>query len=558
MTAPASGLDREETSDETRDLLAALCAFDRYQASPGLAAAADILAGRVSALGFPVSVDRRRVDGRRSWWTFESPQPWAPARARLVCPGVVALDETTPCLVAVHSRATPPGRDHVVVVRLDEAGAPPPPGALVLVPAKSFRIDALLAASVERFATDAAARQAPDGAPLRGRIELPKHAPLTGFSLTRAEFAALQGTAGRMLEASLALDESADMPVVSWSLPGDRPGEVLLMAHLCHQMPGANDNASGVAGLVLASRFLRDRLAHVPPARRRTIRFLSGPEFTGPAAHLHGDGETPRAPPHAVIDLDMIGQAASAGGRFGLERAPTADGFALEALVATALDAAPELAGWRLFPFHGYSDNAIFAAGPFAAPTVQLCHDRDAYNHTDGDAPERLDLAVLHAAAGAAARAAAWAAAPDLREESSAHAAVRRHRRRCARRVEAVAGRAARAGAEDWAQAYRAAATARLVDGGERRERTPRIRLSGPLDLRGILAALPPADAAEIAAARARDKATLARLTNGVVALWEGVEPAEATRAASFALEQPFDAGTTALVERVLHAISRL
>jgi hypothetical protein len=554
VTAPASGLDREET----RDLLAALCAFDRYQASPGLASAAEILAGRVSALGFPVSIDRRRVDGRRSWWTFESPQPWAPTRARLVCPGVVALDETRPCLVAVHSRATPPGRDRAIVVRLDEAGAPPARDALVLVPADRFRIDALVAAGVERFATDAAARQAPDGAPLRGRVELPKHGPLTGFSLTRAEFADLWNAAGRMAEASLALDERADMPVVSWTLPGERPGEVLLMAHLCHQQPGANDNASGVAGLVLASRLLRDLLADVPPARRRTVRFLSGPEFTGPAADLHGDGGSPRAPPHAVMNLDMIGRAASAGGRFGLERAPTAGGFALEALVAAALDAAPALAGWRLFPFHGYSDNAIFAAGPFAAPTVQLCHDRDAYNHTDGDGPERLDLAVLHAAAGAAARAAAWAAAPDVWGENSAHAAVRRHRRRCARRVAAVARRAARAGADAWARAYRDAAMARLADDAGRRERPPRVRLDGPLDLRGLLAALPPADAAEVAAARGRDKATLARLTNGVVALWEGAPPAEATRAASFALEQPFDAGTTALVERVLGAISRL
>jgi Domain of unknown function (DUF2172). len=38
-----------------------------------------------------------------------------------------------------------------------------------------------------------------------------------------------------------------EMHVVTGLIPGRRPqdGEVLIIAHLCHPKPGANDNASG-------------------------------------------------------------------------------------------------------------------------------------------------------------------------------------------------------------------------------------------------------------------------------------------------------------------------
>lgn len=551
MTEATKGLDFVAT----RNLIAALCACDRYQASPGLSLAAEILASHVAGLGFEARTDRRRVDGVRRWWSFESPQPWAPERARLTCPGVVALDETRPCLVAVHSAATAPREDRVVVTRFGEESEISARDALALVPGARFREADLVAAGVRRFATDVAARVASDGTPLRGRIELSKHSALTGFSLTKDELDRLWSASGRTAEAALTLSDSAEMSMVSWAIRGELPGEMLLMAHLCHQQPGANDNVSGVAGLVYASCMLRAMLATIPPAKRRTIRFLAAPEFTGPAADLHGEGEAGRDPPHSVVNLDMIANGAASGGRFCLEMAPSAEGFALEAIVAAALDAVPELAGWRLLPFHGYSDNAIFAAGPFAAPTVQLCHDFDRHNHTDGDTPAQLDLATLRSVSTAASLAAAWHAAPESWGADFALRAERLHRRRLSLRIEAVARRAAGSGEADWALGYREAMHARMTGRRPRRSIDGGFRLDGPLDLRGLLRALPTAEAAEVEAARWRDKATLARLANGIVALAEGAGPKEATRRASYALEEPFQPSTEALVEHTLATI---
>jgi len=65
--------------------------------------------------------------------------------------------------------------------------------------------------------------------------------------------------------------------------------EVLVVAHLCHPQPSANDNASGAAAALEAARVLQTLIAggHLPPPRR-SIRFLWLPEFTGSQAYLAG------------------------------------------------------------------------------------------------------------------------------------------------------------------------------------------------------------------------------------------------------------------------------
>src|SRR4029077_16171693 len=80
--------------------------------------------------------------------------------------------------------------------------------------------------------------------------------------------------------------------LVTTTIPGTLPGEVLVTGHLCHPQPGANDNASGAAavletGRILASLAARGELG----GSWRTVRFLWMPEFTGTYAWraLHPD-----------------------------------------------------------------------------------------------------------------------------------------------------------------------------------------------------------------------------------------------------------------------------
>src|SRR6185369_8001807 len=72
------------------------------------------------------------------------------------------------------------------------------------------------------------------------------------------------------------------IPLLSGRLPGASPQEALVISHLCHPRPSANDNASGAAANLEAARALavlisRGELA----APARSLRFLWVPELTG-------------------------------------------------------------------------------------------------------------------------------------------------------------------------------------------------------------------------------------------------------------------------------------
>ena len=78
--------------------------------------------------------------------------------------------------------------------------------------------------------------------------------------------------------------------------------EVMVIAHLCHPTPSANDNASGSGGILEMARALKkmvDKGLLEPP--KRTIRFLWVPEFSGTVpyiqAHLQRIRNTLHKPP---------------------------------------------------------------------------------------------------------------------------------------------------------------------------------------------------------------------------------------------------------------------
>src|SRR5439155_7336225 len=81
----------------------------------------------------------------------------------------------------------------------------------------------------------------------------------------------------------------ASFDVVSATIAGtdSAAGDIVLTAHLCHELAGANDNASGSAALLGVARALRAAVTDktLPPPRR-TIRFLWLPEISGSQAWL--------------------------------------------------------------------------------------------------------------------------------------------------------------------------------------------------------------------------------------------------------------------------------
>lgn len=401
-----------------------LSGHDRYQASAGINDAAGFVAQRADEVGLiDVAVHRYPADGRPQWWSFEAPMSWTPEcgvlsirPARSDVPGVALSYGDDPFALATYSAATAEGRLRAPLVAWPSSGLstgdPRLRGSVVALSASDYVRPGVLSAVESSgacgFVTAGPARGDHGGS--RGRIELPLRSALFAFGLTGAEFGRVELALRHgdlIAEVDIRLGPTADMPVVTADLPGSASGApIWLMAHLCHPGPGANDNASGVAGLLgVAELLVRHMETGLP---RRTIRFCWGPEFVGTAALLHRcSGKL--GIPAAVLNLDMIGEDQHrCASPFVLERSPdqlpslinpVAERIVGEVFAATGAHPGR----WQPSPFMGFSDHALFADPAIARPAVQFCHPADRFNHSAGDTLDKVSPVEMTRSVAAAA-----------------------------------------------------------------------------------------------------------------------------------------------------------
>lgn len=230
-----------------------------------------------------------------------------------------------------------------------------------------------------------------------------------GFSLSRRQEQELLSyfEAGQPVRMKADVDAmlfDGSMPVLEAKIIGqDFPNqEIIVMAHLDHYKPGANDNASGSAGLVEMARNITAMVERgdIPPLRR-TIRFLWVPEMHGTIAYLteHQDlGQKGIA----GLNLDMIGEDyALCQSSFNLTRAPySVPGYIndvvlnflpwLESRNFFAPRGSRHLFHQRVIPFSGGSDHVMFNDSAFSIPTPMFGHG-DVFHHTNQDTPDKCD-----------------------------------------------------------------------------------------------------------------------------------------------------------------------
>lgn len=576
-----------------------LVELDRYQASSGIAAAARrvVLAAEDAGL-IDIAIHTYPADGQHRFWSFVAPRAWTPIRARLSVAGGAAgaalhLDHAEqPFLLATYSAPTPPHGLHAPLLPVAEIAVVSPAGAVVLIDAEAWRDPALLPALRARgalgFISDGPCCVDDDGRAYSGRIELASTSDWFGFSVTHAQFEALCASAaqGAHAHVEIAIDREATMPVVTALLPALQPsehaGELWITSHLCHPRPGANDNGSGIVGLIGVAATLNALAASDPDwgRRRRPIRFLWAPEFVGTAAFYQARSEAlgAAAVPHAVLNLDMIGEdQPRCGSPFVVERAPLAVCALLTPmaeLVVERVFAATAVDGgrWRSVPFLGYSDHALFAGPHWGCPAVQFAHWPDRYNHSAADTLDKVSPLEMRRAIAAAA------VLLDLAADD--YAALRPHLPAligdwCARDLAA-----AEAGSiehpQDWRDGYlgsvreghralHALAAAPSVhprhDGDQAIDQqtarytarhagdgAARPLWQGPFNLRAMIGDLPDELRQRIEATVRHDKRTLAWLANMATSLDGHRDRAAVVAAASHAMRQPFDPDLASLL----------
>jgi hypothetical protein len=200
-------------------------------------------------------------------------------------------------------------------------------------------------------------------------------------------------------------------------IPGTTEDEVLVVSHLCHPKPSANDNATGPATAMEVARILQKLIDDGSLARpRRTIRFVFPPEMTGTYAFLAGRRHQEIERIKAALNVDMVGQKQEVTGSVLLcEYPPMAcpsfagDLLAL-VLAEVATEAAPGAAeaaplsgsGHRygLFrhavtAFSGGSDHYILADPTVGVPCPMIIQWPDRFYHTSADTSDKSDPEMM-------------------------------------------------------------------------------------------------------------------------------------------------------------------
>jgi hypothetical protein len=224
------------------------------------------------------------------------------------------------------------------------------------------------------------------------------------------------------------------LEVVSATIPGESSDEIVVVAHLCHPLPSANDNASGAAAALEAARTLQALVEKENVQLRRTVRFLWLPELTGSLAYLSGrEGDLDCMV--AGLNLDMVGEdQAQTGSVWLLERPPDAASSFAPELLAWLRDQMPGLEGmtgvaashtslgaYPLYrqaevPFSGGSDHLAFSDPTVGVPMPMLIQWPDRFYHTSADTPDRTDPQSLARAGTLATAYAGWLATAGVEQ----------------------------------------------------------------------------------------------------------------------------------------------
>ncbi|MFX0074640.1 MAG: DUF4910 domain-containing protein [Candidatus Hermodarchaeota archaeon] len=183
--------------------------------------------------------------------------------------------------------------------------------------------------------------------------------------------------------------------------------DIVVISHLCHPLPSANDNASGAAGLLELARVFKNLINNKiiePP--KRTIRFVWVPEFNGTVPWMKLHEERLRRT-LACINIDMIGEhPLKLGQPFEVNLAPRSTPSILNDIASMfvekiadhpkgiAINGTKNPMSYRIRSYEGGSDHFLFIDSYFGIPSLMLGHN-DPNWHSNVDTVEYTDSTEL-------------------------------------------------------------------------------------------------------------------------------------------------------------------
>ena len=418
-------VSRELSGAVAKQNVARIAAHHRIQGSPGFDDAVNEIKEALERWHIPCTVHTYPADGKTKTYSWAAPLGWSvrSGSLRQLSPkekSLVRFDEISQGVIA-HSRGGAAEAEVVDVGEgtcLEDYAGRDVADKYVMATGKPQEVAPLAvdhgAIGIILYPTPQRAGEWPDLVQYAGfwpQASQIEQTPL-GFSISRRQadslLAALREGPVRLAGSIDADLGPGNLRVLEARIPGHRPQarEILLISHLCHPTPSANDNASGSALLLEIARTLAQLTKEGKLTLDRSIRFLWVPEFYG---------TLPWAASHRqqienilfVLNLDMVGQSPERLGEpFRVSRAPGSTPSVLNAWFEPLLERIEDDPNtiaprgtrrpmqWQLDPPSGGSDHVVFSDPLFGVPAVMFGHG-DPLHHTHLDDVDMVDPTEL-------------------------------------------------------------------------------------------------------------------------------------------------------------------
>jgi aminopeptidase YwaD len=424
-----------------KDTVTELSRHHRVQASSGFSSAAHYIAARAKEYGLEqVAIERFRADGQKTYHTLKSTPGWEAASGELweTAPNRVKLADYEEMRVALADYS----QSADVSAALVDVGAGTSAkdyegkdvkGRIVLAggsvaSAHREACDVRGAAGVLSYQQNQVTAWSGD---YTDNVRWGHLSPYNAnnkfafmISLRRAREYQSRLARGEqvMLRAVVKAEiKPSNYEVVTAIIPGSESAgeEIVYSCHLCHQKPGANDNASGAAAILEVARTINTLIRRGEINRpRRTIRFLWPPEINGTLAYFAEHPEVVRRM-KAAVHCDMV------GGNYAITKSvlhvthtpasiPSAVNTVADVFAEYAINGALKAASGAGFedalvspegtkdsfvaditPYEMGSDHDVYQEGSFRIPTIYLRDWPDVFIHTNNDTAANIDPTKL-------------------------------------------------------------------------------------------------------------------------------------------------------------------
>ena len=379
------------------DVLKRITLYNRIQASPGLVeAVGDIERFIIDEAPDIVEVRSFKYTGKAGPEWLSLPAHWEVHDGWIEAAGKRYTLNQHPTLVAAHS----PGSDGIIEGKVAELEDPLNPDSY-----KSRSDAILLIKKHHKLAYRLAAEAGIPAVILADPSKDHDSFPYMGLFLSQDEAQKYQTVAVTLpwklaeplpgktvrIRVDADLGGPGQLPVLAaWIGDKDSKGPVVL-AHICHPRPGANDNASGSAAAVEAFLSLAEAIDEgllEPPGE--TIRLVLLPEYTG--SFLSMEGWLSQLLTHA-LNLDMVGRRDPYSGEPRLLYSPVAHGVSRIGDIFYDVGLAIG-ANASIDYYMAGSDHDVALA--YERDAVMYNQWPDRFYHTDSDDADTISTERLH------------------------------------------------------------------------------------------------------------------------------------------------------------------